>query len=557
MPPTSPMQCAASLGAGLLLSVLSVSMSASSSAMAAQATSSTSSTSSISPASQDEQILRIANGAEPSSLDPQQTSGTWETRIVRDLFEPLIAYSADGELIPGLAERWESSADGRIWTFHLRAGLEWSDGTPLTAEDAVFALRRLLTPATAAHNATLYYPIVNARAVNTGALPPDQLGVAAPDAQTLTITLSHPSATLAQTLAMSEAAPLPRHVIVANGADWTRPANMVTSGAFVLKEWAPQSHITLTPNARYHGAQNVTLDEVVYLPIEESHAALNRFRAGEVEIAYGVPASHYAWIQDNLAEALHTYPILGEYFYVFNLREGSPVADRRIRRALNLATRREVITERILGMGQIPSWHFVPEALSEHQGARFDFADWSMDRRMAKARELMADAGYGPDHPLELTLRYNTLEDHKKIAVALGAMWKPLGVHVTLTNTEAAVHYRDLALGDFEVGRYGMIATIADAYDFLNAFSSDNTSNAPGLSSPAYDALIEAAAREGDDDARRQQLHDAEQYLLDHDVVLPLYDYVTSSLVTPAISGWAPNALDVHPSRYLHIDTSH
>ena len=545
MSPTSPMQCAASLSAGLLLSVLPLSLGASGSAMAAEST------------SQSEQILRIANGAEPGSLDPQQTNGTWETRITRDLFEPLIAYSADGKLIPGLAERWESSADGLSWTFHLREGLEWSDGTPLTAEDAVFALRRLLTPATAAHNATLYYPIVNARAVNTGALAPEQLGVTAPDAQTLTITLSHPSATLEQTLAMSEAAPLPRHVIAAKGADWTRPANMATSGAFVLKTWSPQAEIRLTPNPRYHAADTVALDEVVYLPIEESHAALNRFRAGEVEIAYGVPASHYTWIQDNLAAALQTYPILGEYFYAFNLREGSPVADQRIRRALNLATRREVITERILGMGQIPSWHFVPKALGEHQGARFDFADWSMDRRMAKARELMADAGYGPDTPLELTLRYNTLEDHKKIAVALGAMWKPLGVKVTLTNTEAAVHYRDLALGDFEVGRYGMIATIADAYDFLNAFSSDNTSNAPGLSSPTYDALIEAAAREGDVGTRQRQLHDAEQYLLDNDVVLPLYDYVTSSLVDPAISDWAPNALDVHPSRYLQLDTSH
>ena len=513
MSPTSPMQCAASLSAGLLLSVLPLSLGASGSAMAAEST------------SQSEQILRIANGAEPGSLDPQQTNGTWETRITRDLFEPLIAYSADGKLIPGLAERWESSADGLSWTFHLREGLEWSDGTPLTAEDAVFALRRLLTPATAAHNATLYYPIVNARAVNTGALAPEQLGVTAPDAQTLTITLSHPSATLEQTLAMSEAAPLPRHVIAAKGADWTRPANMATSGAFVLKTWSPQAEIRLTPNPRYHAADTVALDEVVYLPIEESHAALNRFRAGEVEIAYGVPASHYTWIQDNLAAALQTYPILGEYFYAFNLREGSPVADQRIRRALNLATRREVITERILGMGQIPSWHFVPKALGEHQGARFDFADWSMDRRMAKARELMADAGYGPDTPLELTLRYNTLEDHKKIAVALGAMWKPLGVKVTLTNTDA--------------------------------FSSDNPSNAPGLSSPTYDALIEAAAREGDVGTRQRQLHDAEQYLLDNDVVLPLYDYVTSSLVDPAISDWAPNALDVHPSRYLQLDTSH
>lgn len=191
------------------------------------------------------QVLRIANGAEPGSLDPQLTNGTWETRITRDLFEPLIAYAPDGTLVAGLAQRWEVSDDGLRWTFHLRKGLEWSDATPLTANDAVFALRRLMTPETAAHNATLYYPIVNGRAVNTGELPPEKLGVSAPDAQTLVILLSHPSATLEQTLAMSEAAPLPRHVITASDSQWTRPANMVSSGAFVLKEWAPQSHIEL------------------------------------------------------------------------------------------------------------------------------------------------------------------------------------------------------------------------------------------------------------------------------------------------------------------------
>lgn len=502
------------------------------------------------------QVLRIANGAEPGSLDPQRTNGTWETRITRDLFEPLIAYAADGTLIAGLAERWEVSDDGLRWTFHLREGLEWSDATPLTAKDAVFALRRLMTPETAAHNATLYYPIVNGRAVNTGELPPEKLGVSAPDAQTLVILLSHPSATLEQTLAMSEAAPLPRHVITASDSQWTRPAHMVSSGAFVLKEWAPQSHIELAPNSHYYAAGKVALDTVIYLPIEEGHAALNRFRAGEVDIAYSVPASHFAWIKKHLPEALHTYPILGEYFYAFNLRDGSPVADPRIRRALNLATRRDVITERILGMGQIPSLHFVPNALTDHTGGRFDFADWPMEKRMARARELMAEAGFGPEHPLALELRYNTLEDHKKIAVALGAMWKPLGVAATLTNTEAAVHYRDLAQGNYQVGRYGMIATIADAYDFLNAFTSDNTSNAPGLHSPTYDALISAAASEGDAQARRQHLHEAEQYLLDNDVVLPLYDYVTSSLITPRLEGWAPNALDVHPSRFMHFEAS-
>jgi len=496
--------------------------------------------------------IDIANGAEPGTLDPQRVSGNWETRIARALFERLVTYGADGSLQPGLAESWEISDDGKTYTFHLRDA-EWSDGEPITAGDAVFALRRVLEPATASHNANLYYPIVNARSINAGERPSESLGVEAVDDRTLRIRLTQPTAWFLQALAMSEAAPLPGHVLANADDGWIKPGDTVSSGAFSLSEWQPQSRIVLTRNSRFYAADQVAIDRAVFYPIDDAGAALNRFRSGEMDISYsGVPASRFAWAQKNLADALRVGPLTAEYFYMFNVRDGQPLADPRLREALNLAVRRDVITDKILGMGQQPSYWYVPRNIANAPGGGMDFAGQSMDARLARARQLMRQAGYGPDHPLHLRLSYNTLEDHKKIAVAVAAMWKPLGVEVELINSEAAVHYATIREGNFEVARYGMVATLDDPFDFLNAYAANgSTSNSSGYHNAQYDALVARSTGELDPAQRRRTMTRAQQLLLDDYALLPLYDYVSVHLVSPRIRGWKSNPMDVHPLRYL------
>ncbi|WIX32073.1 peptide ABC transporter substrate-binding protein [Salinicola sp. JS01] len=496
--------------------------------------------------------VNIANGAEPGTLDPQKTSGTWETRITRALFEGLVTYAADGSLVPGLAERWEISADGKTYTFHLRDA-EWSDGEPITAEDAAFALRRVLEPAIANHNANLYYPIVGARAINAGEAAPASLGVETPDAHTLKIHLTQPTAWFLQALAMTEAAPLPAHAIEAAGEHWVEPGKTVSSGAFTLSEWQPQARIVIAKNPHFHAAQNVALDQAIFYPIDDAGSALNRFRTGEMDIAYSsVPSSRFAWAKRNLADALRVGPLTAEYFYMFNLRDGQPLADRRVREALNLAVRREVITGQILGQGQTPSTWFVPRGTANAPGGQMAFADMSMEDRLTRARQLMKAAGYGPEHPLRLTLNYNTLEDHKKIAVAVAAMWKPLGVEVALVNSEAAVHYATIRQGKFEVARYGMVATINDPFDFLGSYADDGSaSRASGYHDAEYDALVARSTGELDPATRQRTLTQAQQRLLDDYALLPLYDYVSVHLVSPKLDGWQSNPMDVHPLRYL------
>ncbi|QEL12881.1 peptide ABC transporter substrate-binding protein [Kushneria phosphatilytica] len=497
--------------------------------------------------------LRIDNEGEPGSLDPQQSNNLWDSRIQRELFDRLVDYSAEGELVPGLAERWEVSDDGLTWTFHLRDA-QWSDGQPITADDAVYSLRRLLSPAMANQNANLYYPIVNARAINTGKLAPEQLGVKELDAHTLQIRLEQPTPWFLQTMAMSEAAPLPRHYIEAN-TQWINPGETVVSGPFRLAEWASQSKVVLQKNPRFYAADDVAIDRAVFYPIDNSGAALRRFRAGDLDISYSsVPSTRFDWVREHLGKSLRSGPLNAEYFYMFNLRHDSPLADKRVREALNLAVRRNVITGQILGMGQQPSYWLVPHATAGDVRSRMAFADMPMEERMARAQKLMQQAGYGPDHPLSLTLRYNTSEDHKKIAIAIAAMWKPLGVQVKMVNSEAAVHYASIQQGDFQVARYGMVATVNDPFDFLGSYASGGSAaRSSGYHSDRYDELIEQGNRTLEPQQRAEVLGQAQQLLLDDYALLPIYDYVTHHLVSPQVRGWQSNAMDIHPLRWVSL----
>lgn len=500
--------------------------------------------------------LRIDNGAEPGSLDPHKASGTWETRIIREMFETLVSHGPQGELVPGLAERWEVSEDGTVMTFYLRRDARWSDGEPITAEDALFSLRRLLTPTMAAHNANLYYPIEGARAINVGDTEPESLAAEALDRHTLRLELDRPTAWFLQALAMPEAAPLPAHYLADHPEQWITPGETPVSGPFKLSAWAPQDYVRLVKNPAYFDADRVSLDEVIFYPLEDAGAALDRYRAGELDISYsGVPAPRFDWVENNLPDALRVSPFVAEYFYMFNLREESPFSDVRVREALNLAVRREVITEQLLGMGQIPSWWFVPRITEGGASGSMAFADRPLEQRMSRARALIAEAGFGPDNPLRFELSYNTLDDHKRIAVALAAMWRPLGVEVTLNNSEAATHYAAISEGNFELARYGMVATINDPYDFLGSYSGDGSAaRSSGYQNPEYDALVAESNRALDPERRAELLSRAQQMLLDDYALLPLYDYVNTALVSPDISGWHATPMDIHPLRYLSLE---
>lgn len=498
--------------------------------------------------------LRLAILGEPASLDPHKISGVWENDVVGDLFEGLVTEAADGSRIPGVAESWEISDDGTVYTFTLRSDAKWSDGEPVTADDFVFAFQRILNPATAANYAYLLYPIKNAEAAYAGEVETSELGVKAIDATTLQITLERSTPYFLDQLSHYTAYPLPRHIVEEHGNEWSRPDNMVSNGAFQLQEWQSQTRITATRNPSFHDADQVALDEIVYFPIEERNTALNRFRAGEIDIAREFPTQQYDWLQDNLPEAVQVAPYLGIYYYVFNARDGHATTDPRVREALSLAVRREVITDQILGTGEVPAYSFVPPNVSHYTAPNVSFAELSQDERLERAQELLQEAGYGPDNPLELMLRYNTSEDHRKVAIAVAAMWKPLGIEVELYNAEVAVHYADIRQGDFDVARAGWIGDYNDAQNFLSLLESGVSNNYGAYSSPEFDALMSEAANTQDLDERAELMAEAETLALENSATLPIYYYVSRNLVSPDLVGWETNIEDIHRSRWISFD---
>lgn len=499
--------------------------------------------------------LNIHNGGDPSSLDPHKVSGDWENRIVGDIFEGLVTEDRQAEPIPGQAKSWEVSDDGTVYTFTLRDGIQWTDGTPVTAHDFVFALQRLMNPETAANYAYLQYPIKNSEAINKGEITDvGELGVKAIDDKTLEITLEEPTPYFIGALTHYTAYPVPKHVVEEKGADWVKLENIVTNGPYKPVEWVPGSHVTTVKNENYYDAANVSIENVKFFVLEDESAALKRYRAGEFDILTEFPTDQYGWMQENLPGEAQVAPFAGLYYYVINSNH-PPLDNPDVRKALSMAVNREVIGPQILGTGELPAYSWVPPGMANYgEPATVEWKDMAYDERVEEAKKLLESAGFGPDNPLQVQLRYNTNENHKRIAVAVAAMWKPLGVEVELYNTETKVHYDELQDGVLEIARAGWLADYNDPDNFLNLLKSGVDYNYGRWSNAEYDALIDKANATTDMDQRAELLRQAEKIALDDTAAIPIYYYLSRNVVSPKVKGFENNAFDIHRTRWLTIE---
>ena len=270
---------------------------------------------------QAETVFRIGNVGEPGSLDPQQISSTYENRVVGDMFLGLTTEAADGSMVPGAAESWTIDDDGRVYTFKLRDH-KWSDGQTVTADDFVFAFRRVLEPSFAGIYASLLYPVQNAEKLNTGVLQGmEKLGVRALDEGTLQITLESPTPYFLELLTNFVAFPVPKHTVEQLGNDWAKPGAIVGNGAYVVTEWIPNTQVVLVKNAAFYDAANVSIDKVIYYADENQEALVKRFRAREVDYAANFPAGQIDWLRENLPAAVRISPHQGINYYVINVRD--------------------------------------------------------------------------------------------------------------------------------------------------------------------------------------------------------------------------------------------
>ncbi len=495
--------------------------------------------------------LVFINGVEPESIDPAVVIDQAGMRISSALFEGLCRIDVAGKPEPGMAERWEISADRKVYTFHLRPDAVWSDGVPLTTRDFVYSWHRVLAPDFGADYASQFYVIRNARAYHEGKLKDfAQVGVAALDDHTLRIELENPTPYFLDLCAFTTFAPVPQRIVEKHGSAWIKPGILIGNGSYTLAEWLLDDHIALRRNERYWDAANVPLRTIDVLPISEPNTAINYFLTGQADLILDkgmVPTSLAAKLKQQ--PYFHTGPFLGSFFTRFNVRR-APFDNAKVRRAFSLAIDRKRVTEKITRLGERAAFSLTPPGAGQDYqpppGPEFD---------LNRARQLLAEAGYsgGKGFP-RVEYLYFPKPVERNIAVELQAMWKEhLGISVDLVKQEWKIYLDSMREVRYDLCRSSWVGDYNDPSTFLEMFLSASGNNCTGWASAQYDGLIATAAREPDAGRRNVILQQAEKLLVgDDSVIIPIYHYVGSQFYHPdKLTGLQPNMIDDHPFRCM------
>lgn len=504
-----------------------------------------------------EKILFFGNGTEPQELDPHIVTGVPEHNIIAALLEGLVAKDAKTlEPVPGVAERWEISEDGKTYTFHLRHNARWSNGDPVTSQDFVWSWWRALQPALGNQYAYMLFPVVNSEAYASGKITDfNKVGVKALDDYTLEVQLNNPTPYFLQLLDHYSTYPVHRATIEAFGAAdergtrWTRPGNFVGNGPFLLKTWQLNKVIQVRRNPYYWDAGTVQLNGIDFRPIENVSTEERMFRAGQLHYTQTLPIDKVPWYQNHRPDVLQVAPYLGIYYYRFNLTDPR-MQDKRVRRALNLAVDRQAIVDHITKGGEIPAYAFTPPDTMGYTAIS------SLKYDPQEARRLLAEAGFpnGRGFP-KLELLYNTSEGHQKIAVAIQQMWKKnLNVEISLNNQDWKVFLNSVNLGQYTIARAGWIGDYVDPNTFLDMWVSEGGNNQTGWSNKRYDEIIlNLAPKAASRDKRYRLFEEAESILLDELPIIPLYVYTNKSLIQPSVHGIESNLLDYIAYKYVWL----
>ena len=476
---------------------------------------------------------------EHSSVDPQVVEDVSGAEIVRDLFEGLMNQDRDGNLVPGVATGFTTNDAKDVYTFTLRDTAKWSNGDPVLASDFVYGWKRAVDPELSSPYAWFVQlmSIENAGAIIAGETAVDELGVKAIDDHTLEVRLSAPLPYFAQMTTHATTFPAPQKVIEAHGDAWTKPENIVSNGAYVLTEHLPQERSVRERNTMYWDNENTIVDKVVALVINDENVALTRYLAGEMDRTE-VPAGQFPRLQKEHPTEAISFPRLCNYYYTFNLSESGPEAfkDPRVRQALSLAVDRKIITEKILAGGQPEAYTFAPEATAGFTVPQVEMAAMSQGERDSLAKELLAEAGYGPDNPLTFNMMYNTSESHKKIAVALGQMWKQkLGVQTDLGNLEWKVFLETRGNQDFDLARGAWCGDYNEASTFLDLLQSDSGYNDGKFQNDRVDELLASAKTASDTTSMYTEV---EQILAQESPIIPIYHYAGVYMMDSDVGNW-------------------
>lgn len=507
-----------------------------------------------------DQVFYWGNGAEPQDLDPQTTIGTPEAHIFYALFEGLVSQDPhDLHPIPGVAQSWDISPDGKVYTFHLRHNARWSNGDPVTSHDFLKSYQRILSPALGAQYAEMFFKdaeVVNARAYYDHRISDfSQVGFQAPDDYTFIVTLVNPAAYFLQMLNHQSWYPVHIPTILKygkldeKGTRWTRPENFVGNGPFTLQAWKNEQEVVVAKSRTYWGASSVRLNAIHFINTENTDGEERDFRAHLLHVTTEVPQTKIDIYKEQYPQLLHISPYLGTYFYKLNVTNPA-IKDSRVRRALAMAIDREAIVKNVARGGQLPAYCFTPPDTAGYTCASAIPSD------IPGAQKLLAEAGY-PDGkglpPIEILI--NTSGNHSAIAQAIQQMWTAnLHIDARIVNQEWKVYLDSQRELNYCVSRSGWIGDYDDPFSFLGIMVSGGGNNETGFANPEYDRLIRESSAALTKSARFDCLQKAEAILLDEAPIMPLYFYTRVYLMQPSVKGWYANIQDVHMPQFIYLE---
>ncbi|MEJ2043555.1 MAG: peptide ABC transporter substrate-binding protein [Reinekea sp.] len=491
-----------------------------------------------------DQTFRYWEIDEPDSFDPQLMEGVHSSYHARNLFEGLLNQDADGNLVPGVAERYEASEDKKTYTFYLRKDAKWTNGDPVTANDFVFAWKRAVNPETASPYSWFMelMNIKNATAIINAEADVDTLGVKAVDDYTFQVKLEGSLPYFANMVTHSTTFPTPKAVIEQYGSDWTKPEHIVSNGAYKLVTHVVNERSELVRNELYWDNEHTIINKIETFVIPDENQALIRWKADEYDWMESIPAGQFKSLQKEFPNQVLVAPRLCSYYYQINQRDNSLPAllDVRVRKALSYSIDRNIIVDNITQGGQYPAYTFTPGATAGFEVPKVAYAKLTQAERDAEAKKLMEEAGYGDG--LKLEILYNTSESHKAIAIAISQMWKTkLGIETTLKNIEWKTFLTDKKDGNFEISRSGWCGDYNEASTFLDLVRSTNVQNEGHYINPEVDKLLDEAKTMDDPNPNYTKI---EQIMADDMAIIPLYHYTVNYMMKDNVKGWPINNVE-------------
>lgn len=502
----------------------------------------------------EDQILYIGNGTEPQDLDPHIVTGVPESKVLMALLEGLVIRNPEGpNPLPGVAEDWTISRDGKTYIFNLRNDATWSNGDTVTANDFVYAWNRMLMPSLGSKYPDMLYDLVNAEEFNKGLITDfSKVGVKALDDFTLEVDLKNPAPYFLELLCHYTTRPVHQKTIESfgemdtAGSQWTRPGNFVGNGPFLLDRWELNKVIVVKKNPTYWNSSVVRLNAIHFFPVDNASREDLMFRSGQLHVTSTVPPEKVESYQVKYPQNIQIDPFYGTYYYRFNTQK-APFDNKLVRQALSLALNRTLIVERVTKGGQDEAFSFTPPDPDTY------FPPTTLEFNPEKARSLLKEAGLS-DTSLSVDLLYNTSEGHQKLAQAIQQMWKTeLDIDVTLTNTDWKVYLSRQSIGDFQIARAGWIGDYIDPKSFLDMMVTGRGNNQTGWSNKEYDNLLIAAANSTSQEERFRNFYEAEKILIDEMPVIPIYTYTRIYMLHEHVQGWGDNLLDSRPYQFVYL----